>query len=165
MTRIATLISGLDCFLLCVCNCSRFSKLLIAECKVYPDVTRRRKRSESKASTDQFPQILCTRQCRQSRSIWVFTPEKKNNLYSLLFVFVFLFFFLCSELVVNNVLGRVHIVANTGGASFCICLLSRYVLVAHRLFLGCSRYVLLFSRRLEKRKLSIRIGGGGGRAR
>ena len=72
------------------------------------------------------------------------------------FLFVFVLFFLFSELVVNNVLGRVHIVANTGGASFCICLLSRYVLVAHRLFLGCSRYVLLFSRRLEKRKLSIR---------
>ena len=53
----------------------------------------------------------------------------------------------------NNVLGRVHIVANTAGASFCICLLSRYVLVAHRLFLGCSRYVLLFSRRLEKKKI------------
>ena len=53
----------------------------------------------------------------------------------------------------NNVLGRVHIVANTAGASFCICFLSRYVLVAHRLFLGCSRYVLLFSRRLEKKKI------------
>ena len=124
---------------------------------------------------------VSSRRCRHSGEIinfsfcflWAFlfsfsfSSSRCSSCLSLYFVFFLsLFcFFLFSELVVNNVLGRVHIVANTAGASFCICLLSRYVLVAHRLFLGCSRYVLLFSRRLEKRKLSIRIGGGGGRAR